>query len=100
MPYFQGGNIVMTTTNGTTNNMVDQLRPFLQRLDYLRSRWADEREYEDFEEYRQAAAAALPAGAVLARLDKRFNATVEWKDRVFEIKTTARDISLFEVSKA
>lgn len=48
-------------------------------LCYLRDRWQDESEYEDFAEYQTAMSAFLPAGSTAVKLTKR-PFRVEFKD--------------------
>lgn len=58
-----------------------------EKLAYLVSRWADEKEYEDIEEYRPHLAALMPEGAEVTRMTRRpFGCFVKFGDWTYQVK--------------
>jgi small-conductance mechanosensitive channel len=58
-------------TKADNDSKDDPLETAAQFLAYLKLRWADEREYEDWSEYVQAMTKRLPAGAKNVKMTKR-----------------------------
>lgn len=71
----------------------------VNRLQYLYSRWLDEREYEDFADYIEAARKLCEGyGAEFIRLGKRpFRMDYKIGDRQLFIKITSREAAWFRV---
>lgn len=56
----------------------EQQQSLVNMVDYLAARWSDEKEYEDFNDYRQHMANNLPAGFKLVQLSSRpFQAIID-----------------------
>ena len=70
----------------------------VKQFDSLYSRWLDEQEYEDFEEYKKVMDAALPEGACLTKMTKRpFMCEFTMLDgKKMWMKATSRNITVGE----
>ena len=70
---------------------------YIDHLVYLWGRWQDEKEYEDFEDYKKSASKSLPKGMDFVRMTKRpFAVTFAYKgaDRHMKLSVTSRKYSL------
>jgi len=73
------------------------------KLDYLQARWQDEREYEDFQEYKDSMKKSVQeAGGEFRSLDKRFNLVFTvalFPKMAYKAKCTATKL-MFYMSKS
>jgi hypothetical protein len=66
---------------------------FFDRVTYLKGRWLDEREYENFDEYVKVARNALPSEFTLKKMSKGFELLIQRKDQIFKFRVGLRRIT-------
>lgn len=76
--------------------MDKSVQDIAERLAYLKGRWADESQYEDFREYVTNVKTVLPPGAADVKLTRNFVLTFKLGGRVVEFRCRTYDCSYIE----
>lgn len=87
-------------TTSLIDNVFEELdkKGFLNKLEYLYSRWLDESEYEDFNDYIAEAKKALPDTYSFVKMSKRpFSVTFTFVDKTLQLSITKRSMKLIRI---